>query len=403
MNIVILADSFPPYICGVTTHTVELARQLIKKGHNLLIFAPQYKEKVKLPRELSRARIVYLPSLPTTYQNLRLCAPSFYRLVPELSRFHPTLFYAQNPSILSIEAQQYAKLFSIPYVGSFHTMYGTDAYLEMVFRTKHARKLVPSIWTILRWFYNTSDHVIVPTPSIRDYIVKNGIDKKPISVLPSLLDIKNPVLLTTSDKVALKKQYKLNTHVAGFVGRLSLDKGIDRLLSIWSHVVKEIPDSTLLLVGEAGLYQKEIDAIIAQYRLSKNVVCTGAIPHDSLMSSGLLSVFDIFVSTSKTDTFGLSMLECMAHGVPVVIPRTQGLKDVVGSGGIVSKNDTEMVKAIITMLINDKFRLQRGHQAQMLARKYRGEIGVNLYLKEFKKIIAQYEKNKKANRRDFYM
>ena len=394
MNIVILADSFPPYICGVTTHTVELSRKLIRRGHHLLIFAPRYPESPPLPEEFKKARMVDLNSIPTPYQNLRICTPSFYRIAKELHSFHPTLFYAQTPSILSIESQQFAKLFSIPFIASFHTLYASDAYLELIFRTKYAKKLQPATWTILRWFYNASDQIIVPTPSIKTHVLAHRFEKNKVSVLPSLFDIETVKVLSAAQKERIKKKYRLKKNVAGFVGRLTIDKGIDKLLKIWSRVIKEVPDATLLLVGGAGSYQKEIDTLIKKYRLKDHVLLTGAIAHSKLLSSGLLSVLDVFVSASTTETFGLSMVECMACGIQVVIPRAQGMKDIVGDAGIVCNGEKELARTLVKILTDDAVRLERGREAQQVAQKYGGETGVDLYLKEFKKVIAKHQKNK---------
>ncbi|MCR4263717.1 MAG: glycosyltransferase family 4 protein, partial [Candidatus Roizmanbacteria bacterium] len=171
-----------------------------------------------------------------------------------------------------------------------------------------------------------------------------------------------------------------------------LEKGIERLLTIWSHVVKKLPDATLLLIGGAGSYQKTIDQQIAHYKLSPHVVCIGPIEHRKLLSSGLLSVLDVFVSTSTTETFGLSMVESMAHGVPVVIPRTQGMKDVVGSAGLISSTDTEMADAIVRMFTNEPLRIQFGTKAQQVASRYSGEAGIDSYMTEFQKVIRKLKR-----------
>ncbi|MCR4264127.1 MAG: glycosyltransferase, partial [Candidatus Roizmanbacteria bacterium] len=161
MNIVILADSFPPYICGVTTHTVELSRALIRRGHRLLIFAPKYPNPPDLPPEFKKARVVYVTSVPTHFPNLRVNLPSFPKIRAEIKSFNPSIIYAQAPTITSIEAQQYARIRSIPFVGSFHTLYASDAYLKIIFKTEYATMFQPLIWSILRWFYNASDRIIV--------------------------------------------------------------------------------------------------------------------------------------------------------------------------------------------------------------------------------------------------
>ncbi len=386
MKVAILTDAFPPYISGVTTHCLELARWLIASGHEVLFIVSKSKKKRGPLPGLERAKIIELPSCPTPYPGFRMSLPLLGRVLSELKRFKADIIDSQTPTFLGVDGIIASKFLKIPCVGTFHTLITSREYLQMLFRMRHVGLFEHTSWAYHRWFYNSGDRVLVATEGMRTLLTEHGVKKEKIDLIPILFDSDRVRVLDAAEKEVLKQKYGLEKSVAVFVGRLSAEKGLDFLLKAWKEVVKKIGDTTLLVVGD-GKEMANLKKIAQAYGIEKKVVFTGAIPHATLMSSGLLSVADVFVSASITETFGLSGLETMAHGVPVMLPRTQGLCEMAGEGGALYEPGdlASFIETIVPFFKNSELKKERAHAAQKCALQFGGSVGI-------KKIIACYER-----------
>jgi glycosyltransferase involved in cell wall biosynthesis len=120
--------------------------------------------------------------------------------------------------------------------------------------------------------------------------------------------------------------------VASFTGRLVTTKGLPSLLRAWRAVVARHPDALLVLVGSGGLgiqnCEDALRAYVGEHRLEGNVVFTGSVDnvHEYLQAS------DLFVFPSEREAFGISVIEAMACGLPIVTTVVDGIRDVVRPG-----------------------------------------------------------------------
>jgi glycosyltransferase involved in cell wall biosynthesis len=145
----------------------------------------------------------------------------------------------------------------------------------------------------------------------------------------------------------------------------------------------------LILVGD-GPDQKECRAIVGELQLGARVVFLGerdAIPE-------LMSPADVFALSSREESFGLSALEAMACGTPVVSTDAGGVKEVVehGLSGLLSPvDDMKAFAANIALLLNDRGAAQRmGHAAREQAlERFRREKVVVLYEELYRRVLAQ--------------
>ncbi|MEM7570925.1 MAG: glycosyltransferase, partial [Pseudomonadota bacterium] len=162
------------------------------------------------------------------------------------------------------------------------------------------------------WFHKPSDGVMVATPTLRDELAANGFTNLkqwsrgvelslfkpyPKTVLPELNALKRPLLT--------------------YVGRVAVEKNIGAFLDL-KH------DGTKMVVGDGP----QLAALKSKY---PDVVFVGAKSGEELAKHYAAS--DVFVFPSKTDTFGLVMLEALASGVPVAAYPVPGPLDVVGRSG----------------------------------------------------------------------
>lgn len=392
MRIVILGDSFPPYVSGVTTYCVELSKWLLKFGHEVLILTPNQNGREVIPQGLEQAKIIYLPSIPTSYTNLRVCLPFTPRILLELRKFGADIVDAQAPSFLGIDALLSSKILKIPVVSTFHTFFASKEYLQMIFKLNHVGLLEKTGWLYLRWFYNSSNRIFVSTNNMYKILVSHKIQANKIDVISLLLDIDKTKILTGSETAVLKKKYKLGKNVAVFVGRISKEKNFEYLINAWARVIKEEKDSNLLIIG-GGIYENHLRKLADKAGVKDSVVMTGAIEHDTLLSSGILSACDVFVSGSTSETFGLTGIEAMAHKIPVVLVRSQGLCEIVDDSGFVCEPGDldQFVRSILEIFHSPKLKIEMGEKARKIAEKFNGKEGTKTIIGKYQQII-KYQK-----------
>lgn len=149
----------------------------------------------------------------------------------------------------------------------------------------------------------------------------------------------------------------------GFVGRLSEQKGVSVLLKAMTLISKRIPAAKLVYVG-VGEQEAALRASAMEFGLDGNVQFLG-------FKSNVfecLKHMDVLVLPSRTESFGLTALEAMAMGVPVVATAVGGLKEVVVDGEtgtlIPYGNFEKLAKAVIDLLSDDKRRLDMGKRGR---------------------------------------
>lgn len=181
---------------------------------------------------------------------------------------------------------------------------------------------------------------IIPSVASRTSVIYEGIGEK-YTVLDGYEQILN--------------KYKLPDKYILFVGSADHNKNLTRLLDAFKNISNLI-DYDLVLVGDLKWrYQKVIEYINAK-RLKERVILPGYIKEEDLPA--VYNGADLFVSPSLYEGFGLTLLEAMACGTPVITSNISSMPEIVGeSGMLVDPYDTEMIgDAIMYLLENGSIR-----------------------------------------------
>ena len=201
----------------------------------------------------------------------------------------------------------------------------TTAYHTQFPEYVRARAPIPVSFTarLLRWFHGKAARTMVPTNAIKELLESRGFTN--VAIWSRGVDNR---MFTPDDP----HRYDLPTPIWVYVGRVSVEKNIELFLGL------DLPGSKVI-IGDGPdmnrLSKKHADCHFVGYRFGKELA--------SYVAGG-----DVFVFPSKTDTFGLVMLEAMACGLPVAALPVTGPIDVVRDGetGIL---DDDLRKACRTM------------------------------------------------------
>jgi len=257
------------------------------------------------------------------------------------------------------------------------TLHGTDITLV---------GLEPSFLALLKLSIEESNGVTAVSRFLKEKTITNYHIEKDIEVIPNFIDLKTFSPSTNSE---MKKRIapngeKILVHTSNF----RPVKRVQDTIRILAEVRKTIP-AKLILIGD-GPDRSDCERLARELDLSKDVIFLGK--QDGL--SELLSSADIFVIPSQSESFGLSALEAMACGLPVVSSSVGGLPELVTHnevGFIAEIGDIDrMAKYIVTLLTNKKMYKQFSKNARKRAvENFDKEIIIPQYINYYKRILNE--------------
>lgn len=156
------------------------------------------------------------------------------------------------------------------------------------------------------------------------------------------------------------------------IGRLEEIKDFKTLITIFSLLVKNNSELTLKIIGE-GSQRKELESLIKEYNIEDSVILTGRMAEEQITEELLKS--DVFILTSKSESFSLVLCEAMNYGVPCVsFDIDVGPREIIENeknGFIIANRDiSEMIKKIEELLSNKELRKNVGKNAYKDVNRY---------------------------------
>ncbi len=281
MRILIVSDAWHPQVNGVVRTLSTVQAELQAMGHAVEVVGPD------------RFRTIPCP----TYPEIRLALFPGRRLSRLIDAFEPQAIHIATEGPLGMAARRHCLKRNLPFTTAYHTRF--PEYVR-------ARLLFPLAWTyaILRRFHGRSAGVMVATRSIRADLEARGF--------ANIRDWTRGVDLALFHP-SKKRPTDLAHPVFAFVGRVAVEKNIEAFLAL------DLPGAKLV-VGDGP----QLETLKRRY---PKVHFVGA--HKGEALAAWFAAADVFVFPSRTDTFGLVMLEALASGLPVAAYPVPGPLDVV--------------------------------------------------------------------------
>lgn len=349
MKIAFFTDSFYPASNGVTSSILNFSEELLKRGHKILIFAPNLRGN-GLPIENKNIEVVRLPSVKSyIYPDFRIGAPtprSFWKL----RKFNPDIIHVQTSLFVGGEGMISARLLKKPLVYTFHTFFMDQEGLKIFGLNKGRSLMEKSLWKYEKNFCAKAEIVICPTEYVKKTLERQGF-KNNLKIIPS--GIKIDSLENKANKEELKKRFNLKGKIILGVGRMSKEKNWEFLLSAFSYIVNDLKKNYSLVLIGSGPYQKKLEILTEILEIREKVKFLGEIEHNELIKEGLYSIGDVFAMPSQFETQGLVTLEAMAFGLPVVSLKSKGSTEIVRGVGILETNDEKKFAGTLVRILED--------------------------------------------------
>jgi len=360
MTVAIFSECLWPVVNGVSISIATLADALHSLGDEVWIFAPAYPGH----RE-TNPRVIRFPSIRVPGQpDYPLALPFSRRAKQVLRETAFDLVHVNSPFTMARLGARTARRKGIPWVVTYHTLLREYAHYVPLLHERAA----PWLIRVSRDFCNAADAVIAPSASIeaelRQYGVRSRIEVIPTGIPPGKKPSADP------SWVRQRWQIEAGAPVLVFAGRLAKEKRLGLLLEAFARVVREAPEAVLLLVG-GGPEEEAIRSQAEALGLASRIRLTGFLSPEQVMDCYAAS--DLFVTTSDTETQGVSLLEAMSTGLPAVVVDAYGTGETVRQtgAGLLSPLDAEaFARQVLALLSDSERRRQLGELARRASAEY---------------------------------
>lgn len=390
MHIAFFTNFYHPVVNGVVRSVASFREVLMKQGHNVFVFAQSDGSYQDTEPFIFRYPSLPLP-LPGDISAAIPVSPFVEQLLPALKL---DVIHTHHPILLGQTAARKAAELGLPLVFTFHTQYWEYTHYIPFPQEAIQEFLKNAVHRWLREYLQKCQHIIIPSESIREILVRDYGLEEQYTVIPTGIDLE-PYRCADWQALRKEKGWQEETVIIS-VGRLAPEKNWDTLLHAFAKVAAKSPGLRLVLIGD-GPARETLQSLAAELGVAEQVTFTGSLPFEEVPC--YLKAADVFAFASVTETQGLVTIEAMAAGLPIVAVDGSGTRDIVehGKQGFLVKNDVDALAKGIEKLLSDPQRMKRfSNSALKKAKTFDvNELG--------KQMVAVYEQSIQDKREDRYV
>ena len=346
MRIGLFTDTYFPQVSGVATSIRTLKTELEKQGHAVFIFTTTDKDV----NRYEDWQIIRIPSVPFfAFKDRRFAYRGFTKALEIAKQYQLDIIHTQTEFSLGLLGIWIARELKIPVIHTYHTQY--EDYVHYIAKGMLIRPSM--VKYLVRGFLHDVDGVICPSEIVRDLLSKYKV-KVEKRVIPTGIElakferpeIKEENLAALRSKLGIKEDEKMLLSLS----RISFEKNIQAVLAAFAQVLKE-EDKVKLVVAGDGPYLDSLKEQAVQLQIQDQVIFTGMIaPSETAL---YYKAADFFISASTSETQGLTYLESLASGTPVIAHGNPYLDNLISDKmfGTLYYEEQDLAGAILEALI----------------------------------------------------
>jgi glycosyltransferase involved in cell wall biosynthesis len=319
MNILMMTNTYLPQVGGVSLSVAGFAEEYRRRGHRVVIVAPEYEEAEGDEEDL--IRIPAIQHFNGSDFSVMLPVPGF--LDSHLKDFGPDLIHSHHPFLVGSTAVRLSRRDNIPLVYTHHTMF--EQYLH--YTPVRASRMKGFVVELATGYANLADLVIAPSDSVAGVLKQQGVHV-PIDIIPTGV---RPEQFAQGDGASFRASQGIasDAFVVGHIGRLAPEKNLLFLAQAVAAFLKDCPPARFLLVGY-GPSEKDMAKVLAAEGVGDRLHFAGKQTGQQLIDA--YHAMDLFAFSSKSETQGMVLAEAMAAGTPVVGLDASGVREVLEDG-----------------------------------------------------------------------
>ena len=307
MRVAVVTESFLPSVNGVTNSVLRILDTFKQRGFEALVIAP-----TRTGDKHNGYPVHQTVSVPFLQFPVAVPGPSIQR---ELDEFNPDVIHVAAPFMIGAQAIAWGYKNNVPVVAVYQT--DLSGYIER-YGLSFARPVVDRMMASI---HEKADINLAPTPDTADYLRQLGVRNVEVWGRGVDLDLFQPANKFTDEVKALRQKIAPNGEkIIGFVGRLAAEKQVHRMSELFG-----LADTKFLVVGDGP----ERARLEAQF-VGHGVYFAGR--QTAVELANHYAAIDIFVHFGTEETFGQTIQEAQATGLPVVAPNIGGPKFLIEDG-----------------------------------------------------------------------
>lgn len=398
MRIGIFTESYPPLVNGVSTSILMLEHALTKLGHEVFIITVSDNKKDYVLE--NNGHILRLPSV-----NLANCydykMTSVYpiKAVNMIKKMNLDVIHSNVEFTVGIFARVVSEQLSIPLVHTYHTNW--EDYTHYI--TKNKKILDDICKKLLKYLVvffedKTVTELIVPSNKIYNLFKDKYKFTKNIHIIQTGIETskfyKENFNLKDINSLKKKLGIKKKDFVVMTVSRLAKEKSVDRIINNHKELVKKYSNMKLLIVGDGPDIDKLKDEA-KSLGVSDSVIFTGKVPLNDIPIYYQLG--NVFVTASKSETQGLTVVEAISSSLPVVAVKDDSFVNSVieDFNGFVFTDDEKYINSISKLYEDKELYNRLSNQSRLLSEDFSSEYFALKVLKVYETAIENYKKDNK--------
>lgn len=331
MRIAIVTESFLPQVNGVTNSILRVLEHLRRLGHDALVLAPG--NQGEAPREYEGFPVEPLTCVPFPgYREVQVTTSTSFTVEAKLAAFKPDVVHLAAPFLIGYKGLLAAKRLGLPTVA----LYQTDI---PSYAARYGLALAePLLWWRIRQMHRIATVTLAPSTAARQQLLDHGVPR--VDLWGRGVDTTRFDPAHRDD--AWRAEVAPGKKLIGYVGRLAPEKQVADL-----RVLADIPGTQTVIIGD-GPTRPDLQSVLPHARFLGQ--------RGGADLARLLASFDLFVHPGELETFGQSLQEALASGVPVIAPAKGGPIDIVQpshTGWLYPPGDLPALRASVLDLIGD--------------------------------------------------
>jgi len=381
-------------INGVTVTIKALEKELRNMGHEVYVYAPrgEARETKENPYLFTSEAIRFFPSPEYKWAVF----PVF--TIPK-SNFGLDIIHVHSPISMGLAGLINSRRLNIPCIGTIHTLipefwkpfidkllpYFAPPVLDIIidrFLKPVVNTTIGLSWRYYVEFFKRCNETLVPSRYTQELCRQQGLST---TLLPNGIDFSKFQIIKNLEAFEERWKIKPDDVLIISVGRLSEEKNLELVIDSAKDVLQQSSRFKYMIIGDGPLRSK-LERITEKHQISEHVIFTGYVDQKNL--NDFYSRADLYINASPIETQGLSLIEAMHFGIPLLSIDTGAAAELFEAPiGLLFKNSKQDLTRAIFEIVKDHHVFKKyGKRAKLEAQKY----DIRIFCKKLLTIYEEY-------------